>query len=46
MVCTSSWTITRDHLRVCGADVCIDGYQYAYGGSSPRVRSRLDHPAQ
>ena len=32
--------LTRDHLRVCGADYPSDGYDSVYEGSPPRVRSR------
>ena len=31
---------TRDHLRVCGADVVPQGFDLGKPGSSPRVRSR------
>ena len=30
----------EDHLRVCGADLGVSGFQPAVLGSSPRVRSR------
>ena len=31
----------EDHLRVCGADLGVSGFQPAVLGSPPRVRSRL-----
>ena len=35
------YAFNRDHLRVCGADLGVSGFQPAVLGSSPRVRSRL-----
>ena len=39
------WTrwLTRDHLRVCGADPEMSMNRSPESGSSPRVRSRLAH---
>ena len=38
---TCSMTSTRDHLRVCGADVHTERNKPVQWGSPPRVRSRL-----
>ena len=39
--CDMAISSSGDHLRVCGADLGVSGFQPAVLGSSPRVRSRL-----
>ena len=38
--------LTRDHLRVCGADTGLHGLDLQTWGSSPRVRSRPEQVPQ